>query len=191
MDMGKPFRNAPTPSAPQAAILFDKFHLRWPLGEALDEVRKAEYRRLSGKDRRSRKGQKYTLLSPRENLTSAARQSLKVLLAAHKRLNTASLLTEAFGQLWDSEREGWARRFCEHWRASLKWQRLKPYEQFAEMIARHWEGIAAYGLPETKVSLGCVAGCNNKSRVIQRRAYGLRDDEYRRLKILTCMLPPL
>jgi transposase len=99
MDMGKPFRNAPTPSAPQAAILFDKFHLRWPLGEALDEVRKAEYRRLSGKDRRSRKGQKYTLLSPRENLTSAARQSLKVLLAAHKRLNTASLLTESFGQL--------------------------------------------------------------------------------------------
>ena len=34
-------------------------------------------------------------------------------------------------------------------------------------------------------------GFNNKIRVIQRRAYGLRDEEYLRLKILTCMLPAL
>jgi hypothetical protein len=45
--------------------------------------------------------------------------------------------------------------------------------------------------PENKVSLGFVEGLNNKIRVIQRRAYGLRDEEYLRLKILTCMLPPL
>ncbi|HAR46033.1 MAG TPA: hypothetical protein DCS05_07650 [Nitrospiraceae bacterium] len=32
---------------------------------------------------------------------------------------------------------------------------------------------------------------NDKIRVIQRRAYGLRVEEYLRLKILTCMLPPL
>ncbi len=31
----------------------------------------------------------------------------------------------------------------------------------------------------------------SKIRVIQRRAYGLRDEEYLRLKILTCMLPAL
>ena len=43
--------------------------------------------------------------------------------------------------------------------------------------------------PENKVSLGFVEGLNNKIRVIQRRAYGLRDEEYLRLKILTCMLP--
>jgi transposase len=191
MDMWKPFRNATTTYAPQAAILFDKVPLRGHLGEALDEVRKAESRRLSGKDRRYIKGQKYPLLSHRDNLTSEARQSLKVLLAAHKRLNPAYLLKESFGQLWAYEREGWARRFFEHWRASLKWQRLKPYKKFAEMIDRHWEGLAAYCLPETKVSLGFVEGCNNKIRVSQRRAYGLRDEEYLRLKILTCMLPPL
>ena len=89
MDMWKPFRNATTAYAPQAAILFDKFHIMRHLGEALDKVRKAEYARLSGKDRRYIKGQKYTLLSHRENLTSEGRQSLKVLLAANKRLNTA------------------------------------------------------------------------------------------------------
>jgi transposase len=191
MDMWKPFRNATQKHAPQAAILFDKFHVMRHLGEALDQVRKAEYARLSGKDRRFIKGQKYTLLSNRENLTLEGRQALKTLLAANKRLNTAYLLKESFGQLWSYQREGWARRFFANWRAALKWQRLKPYEKFADMIERHWDGIAAYCHPDNKVSLGFVEGLNNKIRVIQRRAYGLRDEEYLRLKILTSMLPPL
>ncbi len=62
VDMWKPFRNA-RDKAPQAAILFDKFHIMRHLGEARDKVRKAEYARLSGKDRRFIKGQKYNLLS--------------------------------------------------------------------------------------------------------------------------------
>ena len=191
MDMWKPFRTATQAHAPQAAILFDKFHIMRHLGEALDAVRKSEYRRLSEKQRRYIKGQKYTLLSHRENLSLEGRASLKALLSANKRLNTAYLLKESFGQLWDYEREGWARKFFDNWRASLKWQRLKPYEKFAQMIDRHWDGIAAYCKPENKVSLGFVEGLNNKIRVLQRRAYGLRDEEYLRLKVLTCMLPPL
>jgi len=191
MDMWKPFRNATQACAPNAAILFDKFHVLRHLGEALDKVRKSEYARLSGHQRRYIKGQKYTLLSRWDNLTLESRQALKILLAANKRINTAYLLKESFGQLWSYEREGWARRFFENWRASLRWQRLKPYEAFAEMIDRHWDGIAAYCKPENKVSLGFVEGLNNKIRVIQRRAYGLRDEEYLRLKILTCMLPAL
>ena len=53
------------------------------------------------------------------------------------------------------------------------------------------DGIAAHCKPENKVPLGFVEGLNNKIRVIQRRAYGLRDEEYLRLKILTSMLPAL
>ena len=191
MDMWKPFRNATKAHAPNAAILFDKFHIVRHLGQALDKVRKSEYARLSDNKRRYIKGQKYTLLSRWENLTLEGRHALKTLLAANKRINTAYLLKESFGQLWSYEREGWARRFFENWRSSLKWQRLKPYEKFATMIDHHWDGIAAYCKPENKVSLGFVEGLNNKIRVIQRRAYGLRDEEYLRLKILTCMLPAL
>ena len=191
MDMWKPFRNVARDKAPQAAILFDKFHIIRHLGEALDKVRKAEYARLAGNDRRFIKGQKYTLLSRHENLTLDGKRSLTLLLAANKRLNTAYVLKEAFGQLWDYRREGWARRFFENWRAGLKWQRLKPYERFADMIERHWDGIAAYCKPENKVSLGFVEGLNNKIRVFQRRAYGLKDEEYLRLKVLSCMLPSL
>jgi transposase len=191
MDMWKPFRNSTTRHAPQAAILFDKFHVMRHLGEALDKVRKHEYARLDGKSRTFIKGQKYALLSHPQNLEGSARKNLKLLLAANKRLNTAYVLKESFGQLWDYSREAWARKFFDNWRAQLKWQRLAPYERFAEMIERHWDGLAAYCRPENKVSLGFVEGLNNKIRVLQRRAYGLRDLEYLRLKVLTCMLPKL
>jgi transposase len=191
MDMWKPFRSVTRQKAPQAAILFDKFHVLRHLGKALDTVRKSEYARLRGKDRRFIKGQKYALLSRRDNLTLEGKRSLKLLLQANKRLNTAYLLKESFGQLWDYEHEGWARRFFDNWRESLKWQRLKPYERFAQMVDRHWDGVAAYCKPENKVSLGFVEGLNNKIRIFQRRAYGLKDEEYLRLKVLTCMLPQL
>jgi len=191
MDMWKAFSKSTKHNAPQAAILYDKFHVLRHLGEALDKVRKSEYARLVGRDRRFIKGQKYTLLSSRENLTSSGRASLRLLLKANKRLQTAYLLKESFEQLWSYRREAWARRFFTNWRESLKWQRLPWFEKFAAMIERHWEGIAAYCKPENKVALGFVEGFNNKIRVIQRRAYGIRDEEYLRLKILTCMLPPL
>ena len=74
---------------------------------------------------------------------------------------------------------------------SLKWQRLEPFEKFAAMVERNGDGIAAYCRSEEKVSLGFVEGLNTKIRVIQRRAYGLRDEEYLQLKILTCMLPEI
>jgi len=191
MDMWKAFRNSTAKNAPQAAILFDKFHVMRHLNEALDKVRKREYGRLAGRSREYIKGQKYMLLSRWEHLNSDGRESLKKLLKANKRLHTAYLLKESFGQLWGYKREGWARRFFENWRCALKWQRLKPYEEFAKMIDRHWDGIAAFCQLENKVSLGFVEGLNNKIRVIQRRAYGLRDEEYLRLKVLTCMLPAI
>jgi len=127
----------------------------------------------------------------KENLTTQGRRSLRLLLKANSRLNTAYILRESFEQMWDYEREGWARRFFDNWRASLKWQRLKPYEKFARMIDRHWDGIAAYCKPENKVALGFVEGLNNKIRVIQRRSYGLHDEPYLRLKVLTCTLDPI
>jgi len=47
------------------------------------------------------------------------------------------------------------------------------------------------GSSEQEISLGFVEGLNTKIRIIQRRAYGLRDEDYLRLKILACMLPEI
>jgi transposase len=191
MDMWKPFRQATLTHAPRAAILFDKFHILRHLNDALDKVRKSEYARVSGQERRFIKGQKYTLLSNHENLTLEGRLALKKLLSVNKRLNTAYVLKESFGQVFSYRNALWARRFFSNWCDSLRWQRLRPFQKFAQLVERNWSGIAAYCEASNKVSLGFVEGLNNKIRVIQRRAYGLRDEEYLRFKVLTCMLPAL
>ena len=108
MDMWQPFKNSTVKpgNAPQARILYDKFYVMCHLGDALDTVRKSEYARLTGRSREFIKGQKYTLLSNRENLTLDGRRALKKLLEVNKRLNRAYLLKESFGQLWNYEKEG-------------------------------------------------------------------------------------
>jgi len=54
MDMWKPFRNSTDKKAPQAAILFDKFHILKHLEDALDKIRKQEYAKLDGQKRMTR-----------------------------------------------------------------------------------------------------------------------------------------
>ena len=102
MDMWKAFRNSTLKAghAPQARIVFDKFHVLRHLGEAIDKVRKLEYGRLAGPGRRFIKGQKYTLLSRWENLTEKGREALQLLFNANRRLYRAYLLKEQFGELW-------------------------------------------------------------------------------------------
>ena len=103
----------------------------------------------------------------------------------------AYILKESLDRLWTYRYEGAMVNYLQRWIDQLRWQRLKPFQKFARMVERHWDGIAAYGQAENKVALGFVEGLNNKIRAIQRRAYGYRDEEYLRLKILTCMLPKL
>ena len=193
MDMWQAFRTSTLKegNAPQATILYDKFHVLMHLGEAMDKVRKREYARLSGADRRFIKGQRYTLLSHWGNLTADGRTALKLLFKSNSRLHKAYLLRESFDQLWDYQNPWWARRFFDQWCDALRWQRLEPFQKFAQMVEAHWDGIVSHCHEENKGFLGFVEGINNKIRAIQRRAYGIRDEEYLRLKILTCMLPKL
>lgn len=111
MDMWEAFENSTKKNIPEAAILYDKFHVIRHLQEALDKVRKQEYARVSGESRRFIKGQKYTLLSRNENLSTTGKEALKTLFTVNKRLNKAYILKESFGQLWSYKSEGWARNF--------------------------------------------------------------------------------
>ncbi len=149
MDMWKPFRKATLQHAPNAQIIYDKFHIMRHLADALDQVRRSEYKRVNEKERRFIKGQRYTLLSHKANLDIEGRRALQILLKANKRLNKAYMLKETFGQLWDYNNPQWARKFFENWKSQLRWQRL---------------------------------------RVIQRRAYGIKDQEYLMLKVITSFI---
>ena len=97
-------------------------------------------------------------------------------------------MKESFGQLWDYNNPSWVRKFFESWKGQLRWQRLKPFEKFAVLIERHGDGIVSYCNPDYKVSLGFMEGLNNKIRVIQRRAYGIKDQEYLMLKVITSFI---
>jgi transposase len=80
----------------------------------MDQVRRSEYARLKGEDRKFVKGQRYTLLSHRENLSLDGKKALRTLHKADKRLQTAYPLKESFGQLWEYRSEAWARKFFDN-----------------------------------------------------------------------------
>lgn len=189
MDMWKPFRNSLHKNAPQAKIVYDKFHVLNHLSEALDHVRRLEYKRVAEEDKRFIKGQRYTLLSHQASLDLKGKRSLNLLLKANKRLNKAYLLKESFGQLWDYNNPTWACKFFDNWKSQLRWSRLKPFEDFVALVERHWDGIISYCQPDHKVSLGFMEGLNNKIRVSQRRAFGIRDMKYLKLKVITSFIP--
>lgn len=189
MDMWVAFRNGVEKNCPNAEILYDKFHVMKHLNEEIDEIRKQEYRRVSEKQGKYIKGQRFILLSRYKNLDATGKQSLKELFAVNRRLYKAYLLKEQFSQLWDYKTETWARKFFENWKRQLRWQRLEPFVKFARMIDKHWDGIVSHCELQHNIKLGYVEGANNKIKVIQKEAYGYRDDEYLELKILTAFLP--
>jgi hypothetical protein len=157
--------------APPAAILFDKFHVIRqpsakpsisaqervcaPVGEATALHQGTEIHAVVAQ------GEPHLGGPPGIEDFAASQQASQHRLPPQER---------SFGQLWSYEHERWARRFFENWRASLKWQRLKPYEKFADMVDRHWDGITAYCKPENKVSLGLSRGSTTKSASSNRHA---------------------
>jgi transposase len=173
---GDPLRQVPDPDVPRRS------------DEPGPQAGDAE---ISVGGRRFIKGQKYALLSHWGNLTTDGKEALRLLFHANARLNKAYLLKESFGQLWDYKSPAWARKFFDQLCYSPRWQRWQPFRKFAQLVESHWDGIEADCREENKLPLGFVEGLNNKIRVIQRRAYGFRDEDCLRLSILTCMLTKL
>lgn len=182
MDMAKGFINSFRSHCPSIKVIYDKFHVMRHLLNALNEVRKVEFRRAGRKMRGLLCGKKFILLKRMSNLRGDARKALKGLLRVNCRIYKAHLLKESFGQLWSYTYKGAARRFWDDWKEQLKWQRLEPYKKFAKMIDNHIDGILGYC--DKKVSLGYIEGTNLKARNIIRKAYGYRDKQYMKLKII-------
>ena len=69
MDMWEPYISVTTQYVPDAEnkIAFDKFHIAGHLGDAVDQVRRAEHRRLLGEDDERLKGSRYKWLTNPEN----------------------------------------------------------------------------------------------------------------------------
>ena len=189
MDMWKPYLAALKKFCPDADVVFDKFHVVAKMSEALDDVRRSEYARLNGEERKFIKGQRFNLLANRGNLSQKGREELAQTFKANQRLYTAYLLKEDFDRLWSYKSEAWMRKFWLSWKEGLKWKRLAPFKKVVRMVESHWEGIVSWCKVENRVPLGFVEGMNNRIRKIQAQGYGYKDMEHLDLKILTCMLP--
>lgn len=182
MDMWKGFINSFKANCHGIVILYDKFHVISHLLDALNKVRQQELRRLNKRLKSLLTGKKFILLSRLAHVRGNARVALNELLCASPRLSKAHLLKESFSHLWSYRSKTWARKFWRLWKDSLKWTRLKPYEPFVRMVDKHLDGILAYC--DHKLPLGFVEATNLKAKNIIRRAYGYRDDEYMKLKII-------
>ena len=188
MDMCRAFQNSfRAHCRKDLQIIFDKFHVVRHLNDALNTVRKAELGRALGRFKKTLSGKKFVLMARRSRVRGRAREALDVILAASPRLAKAYLLKESFVHLWDYTYKGCALRFWEEWKAQLKWSRFKSYRRFVKLVERHWDGILAFC--DKKVSLGYIESSNLKARNVIRRAYGYRDKDYMKLKVIQACTP--
>jgi transposase len=181
VDMWEPFRLSIEEWAPQCKIVYDKFHIIQHANDAIDEVRKAEFFRQGKQKRGLIKGKKWLLMSRWKNLTlEPQRGELNRLFQLNRRVFKAYLLKESLEKLWDYRYEGAMLNYLQSWMDQLKWQRLRPFEELAEMLVKHLEGILNYC--RTKVRFGVVEALNGNIRMLINRGRGYKNVRYLLLK---------
>ncbi len=172
MDMSAGYRRAVLDHAPQATIVFDRFHVQKLAGEALDQVRRQVVREADDSEfARAIKRSRWPLLKNAEDATEKDTRKLSDVERTYKPLYRAYLLKEALRKAL-SRRQPWrARRDLREWIGWAARSRLEPFKRLSRTIRKHFDGITAY--IELRLTNGLVEGINAKSRMIARRAYGI------------------
>lgn len=193
MDMSGPFGDEVRARCPQAAIVYDLFHVVAKYGrEVIDRVRVDETNRIArahGRNdssiraqRRVIKGTRWLLLRNRDTVTAPAdRIRLRELLAANRALFIVYVLKDDLKQLWRFRYPAAARRFWQQWYRRAMRSHLVPLQLFAGRLKPYVAGILNHC--RYPLSTALVEGINNKIKVLKRMAYGYRDDAYFFLRI--------
>lgn len=184
-DMSKPYIRAVRDNLPRAVHVFDHFHVIKLFNEKLSAFRRALYRQLSSTaDRKILKGTRWLLLKNPENLDPERneRQRLDEALQLNVPLATAYYLKEDLRQIWTQANKRAARRMLRDWVKRARASGIDMLIQFAATLAEYQEGILAYY--QYPISTGPLEGTNNKIKTLKRQAYGFRDHEFFKLRIL-------
>lgn len=171
--------------APQATLVFDKFHIVRQLSEAVDKVRRQEAAEKETEHKGILAGTRYIWLKNPWNLTERQKASLSFLETLNLKIHRAYLLKESFRDFWQSTSKEIAKKFMEQWFAWAMESKIKPMQDFALLLKRHEEGILTYF--DMPISNGTVEGLNNKAKVISHRAYGFRSAKNYILNLYHCM----
>lgn len=184
MDMNAGYEHEVRAHCPQAAIVFDLFHVVAKYGrEVIDRVRVDRANALRS-DRRGRqviKGARWLLLKNRASLRPGEDVTLNELLAANHDLFVVYVLRDALKDLWGYRHSGYAARAWRSWYRKALRSGIEPLRRFARNLRPYLPGILAHSRYPLGTNL--IEGINNKIKVIKRMAYGFRDDAYFFLKI--------
>lgn len=176
MDMWAPYAKLVRDRAPNAQILFDRFHIVKHLHEAVDETRRQLWRRLSRQERADFKGTRWLLLKNPWNLNQHQKERLSTLVRWNTPLVRAWYLKESF-QLFRTYQQPWrAKQHLLKWMNSAMRSKLEPFKKFARMLRSHLEGVLAW--TKIRLSNGALEGMNNKIKSISHRSFGFRSADH-------------
>jgi transposase len=183
MDMHDPFRQAVQMCLPQAKVVVDKFHLIRHVNDALDKVRS----RLQGgrwKEVKSRVlfSSRYTLLKSAENLTDRERLNLEVLFSMYPELKHAWRLKEGFRRWYRTTTRAEAEEGLAVFEETILHSTFPEFKHLLPTLKKWRQEILNYF--DYRITNGFVEGKNNRIKTIKRMAYGYRNLDNFRLRIL-------
>lgn len=166
---------------PHAAIVYDKFHLMANLNQALDEVRREEFKKADGEMKHIIKGQRFNLLRHPENLPHEGGKSLQGLLNINEKINKAYLLKDQFRFVWDYRSAGWAKRYLKQWIDWVYESEIAPLVRFAKGVERDMDRIVSWC--KHRITNGRIESFNSKISQVIFKARGIRSLDYLFLKM--------
>jgi transposase len=184
-DMSKAYIKAVRDHLPKAVHVFDHFHVIKLFNEKLTAFRRELFRELTDEGQRKiLKGTRWLLLKNPENLNPLRneKQRLEDALQLNTPLTVAYYLKEDLRQIWQQTNKAMARRVLEDWIRRADASGIRMLQQFARTLEEHRDGILAFY--DYRISTGPLEGVNNKIKTMKRQAYGFRDREFFKLKIL-------
>ena len=184
-DMNAGYISAVMENLPNAAIVFDRFHEVKLRNEKITQIRRQLFRELtSSLERKAVKGTRWILLKNPENLDESRdeKKRLDEALRLNKPLATAYYLKEDLRQLWSQPNKAKAEEVVNDWIARAEASEIRPLRVMARTLAAYRFGILAYY--DHPISSGPIEGTNNKIKTLKRQAYGYRDTELFKLRIM-------
>ena len=183
-DMSAAYIEAVTRCLPDATLVFDRFHVMKLVNDKLAALRRQLYAQASAEDKRVLKGVRWLLVKRPENLEARRneRERLEEALQLNVPLATAYYLKEELGEFWEQDDEEQATAFLLDWLMRAEVSGVKILVGLAKTLRKHALGLLAYY--DYPISTGPLEGTNNKIKTMKRQAYGYRDKEFFKLKIL-------
>jgi transposase len=182
MDMSAAYWAAVLEHLPDAAIVFDRFHIAKLMNEKLDDLRREMIQEATGLMKQTVKGIRYLLLMRRDNVQEEKLPRLDEALKHNEPLSAGYLLKEALGLLWEQATYGQMNSFLHQWCAWAEESGIRQMRQMAKTLLTHKSGILSWW--KHRINNGRMEGINNKIKTLLRQTYGLRDERYLVLKLL-------